>query len=315
MAKKLVTVAITGAGGYIGSILCERLLRDGYKINALDDLSVGDVNLFHLAENPNFQFSRGDARDKDAVSDLINDADVIIPLAALVGAPICARDPERAESTNFGAIRLVNELRSNDQLVVYPNSNSGYGTQTGESFCTEETPLQPISVYGVTKVNAENLLLDSPNVITFRLATVFGTSPRMRTDLLVNNFTHLAVTDGYVVIYQKDFKRNYVHVRDVADCFAYALENSGSMIGRPYNLGLDSANLSKAELAELIKEQVPNFYIHYAEVGEDPDKRNYIVSNERLRNAGFEASRSLESGVEELIKAYRMIGPGKFANA
>jgi len=312
---KLVTVAITGAGGYIGSILCERLLRDGYKVNALDDLSVGDVNLFHLAENPNFQFSRGDARDKNAVRDLIKDADVIIPLAALVGAPLCARDPERAESTNFGAVRLVNELRSTDQLVVYPNSNSGYGTQTGESFCTEETPLEPISVYGVTKVNAENLLLNSPNVITFRLATVFGTSPRMRTDLLVNNFTYLAVTEGYVVIYEKDFKRNYVHVRDVADGFLHALNNSSSMIGRPYNLGLDSANLSKAQLAELIKEQVPNFYIHYAEVGEDPDKRNYIVSNERLRKAGFEAYRSLESGIEELIKAYRMIGPGKFANA
>jgi len=310
----LVTVAITGAGGYIGSILCERLLAAGHKINALDDLSVGDVNLFHLAANPNFKFTRGDARDKSSVKSIISDADVIIPLAALVGAPICARDPERAESTNFGAIQLVNQLRSNNQLVVYPNSNSGYGTQSGESFCTEETPLEPISVYGVTKVNAENLLLDSPNVITFRLATVFGTSPRMRTDLLVNNFTHLAVTDGYVVIYQKDFKRNYVHVRDVADCFAYALENSSSMIGRPYNLGLDSANLSKAQLAELIKEQVPNFYIHYAEVGEDPDKRNYIVSNERLRKAGFEASRSVESGVEELITAYRMIGPGKFSN-
>lgn len=311
----MTTVAVTGAGGYIGSVLCDKLLASGYKVHGMDDLSIGDVNLFHLAANPNFKFSRGDARDKDAVKSLIKDADIIIPLAALVGAPLCARDPERAESTNFGAIRLMNELRSNDQLVVYPNSNSGYGTQTGESFCTEETPLEPISVYGVTKVNAENLLLDSPNVVTLRLATVFGTSPRMRTDLLVNNFTHLAVTDGYVVIYQKDFKRNYVHVRDVADCFLHVIENSTSMLGRPFNLGLDSANLSKAELAELIKIQVPNFYIHYAEVGEDPDKRNYIVSNERLRQAGFEAKRDLESGIAELIKAYKMIGPGRFANA
>ena len=281
----------------------------------MDDLSVGDVNLFHLAANPNFKFSRGDARNKDSVKELIQSADIIIPLAALVGAPLCARDPERAESTNFGAVRLMNEVRSNNQLVIYPNSNSGYGTRTGESFCTEETPLEPISIYGVTKVNAENLLLDSPNVVTLRLATVFGTSPRMRTDLLVNNFTHLAVTEGYVVIYQKDFKRNYVHIRDVADCFLHVIENSKSMLGRPFNLGLDSANLSKAELAELIKTQVPNFYIHYAEVGEDPDKRDYIVSNERLRHAGFEAKRSLESGITELIKAYKMIGPGRFANA
>ena len=311
----MTTVAITGAGGYIGSVLCERLLNSGYSVHGMDDLSVGDVNLFHLAANPNFKFSRGDARNKDSVKELIQSADIIIPLAALVGAPLCARDPERAESTNFGAVRLMNEVRSNNQLVIYPNSNSGYGTRTGESFCTEETPLEPISIYGVTKVNAENLLLDSPNVVTLRLATVFGTSPRMRTDLLVNNFTHLAVTEGYVVIYQKDFKRNYVHIRDVADCFLHVIENSKSMLGRPFNLGLDSANLSKAELAELIKTQVPNFYIHYAEVGEDPDKRDYIVSNERLRHAGFEAKRSLESGITELIKAYKMIGPGRFANA
>ena len=240
---------------------------------------------------------------------------LLIPLAAMVGAPACDRDPWLATSVNQEAVRLLNRLRSPQQLVIYPNTNSGYGVTSGNGHCTEETPLEPISLYGRTKVEAERELLDTPNTITFRLATVFGMSPRMRLDLLVNHFVHAAVTEGYLVIFEKDFKRNYVHIRDVADCFLYAIQHADRMVGRPYNLGLDAANLSKAELAVAIKQFVPQFFIHFAEVGSDPDKRNYVVSNQRLREAGFEARRSLDEGIRELLKGYRMLGCGPFKNA
>jgi nucleoside-diphosphate-sugar epimerase len=241
--------------------------------------------------------------------------DAVVHLAGIVGAGACDRDPSLATSVNLDSVRLLNRLRSPSQIVVFPNTNSGYGATSGASFCTEETPLEPISLYGRTKVEAERLLLDSPNTITLRLATVFGVSPRMRLDLLVNHFVHAAVKDGYLVLFEKDFKRNFVHVRDVADCFLYALSNAQRMAGRPYNLGLDSANLSKEQLALAVKKHVPNFYIHFAPIGEDPDKRNYVVSSARLREAGFEARRSLDDGIKELIKSYRMQSHGPFKNA
>ena len=198
--------------------------------------------------------------------------------------------------------------------MVYPNTNSGYGTRTGEAYCTEDTPLEPISLYGQTKCQAEIELLGSPNTITLRLATVFGTSPRMRLDLLVNHFVYVAVTDGYIIIFEKDFKRNFVHIRDVADCFLHCIANAGKMIGRPYNVGLDSANVSKETLAKMVQKHVPRFVIHFSEIGVDPDKRDYIVSNQRLREAGFEARRSLDAGIEELIKGYRMMGRSLLKN-
>lgn len=307
-------VLVTGAAGYLGSILCERLLAEGYHVTALDTLVYGQHSLFHLCANPQFDFFYGDARDESLLRRLIKQVDVIIPLAALVGAPVCDRDPWAAESTNRDAVLLMNRLRSPNQLVVFPTTNSGYGTKSGDIFCTEETPLEPISLYGRTKVQAEAALLDSPNVISLRLATVFGTSPRMRLDLLVNHFVYAAVTDGYIVIFEKDFKRNYVHIRDVADCFVHCIEHSRRMVGRPYNVGLDAANLSKEELALKVKEQVPRFYIHFASIGTDPDQRNYIVSNQRLREAGFVAQRSLDDGVKELLKGYQMRGRAPFKN-
>jgi nucleoside-diphosphate-sugar epimerase len=231
-----------------------------------------------------------------------------------VGAPACDRDPSLARSVNLEAVRLLNGLRSAQQPVIYPTTNSGYGTQSGDLFCTEETPLQPISLYGQTKSQAEAELLEAGNVITLRLATVFGMSPRMRLDLLVNHFVYAAITEGYIVIFEKDFKRNYIHIRDVADCFVHCIENFRRMAGRPYNAGLDSANLSKEELALKIKEVVPHFYVHFAQVGFDPDKRNYIVSNQRLREAGFDARRSLDGGIRELLKGYRMMGRDRFKN-
>jgi nucleoside-diphosphate-sugar epimerase len=272
-------------------------------------------SLLHLCGNPDFAFVRGDARDQSALRSLVAGADAIVPLAAVVGAPACDRDPWLARSTNLEAIQTLLRVRSTSQLVVYPTTNSGYGTQSGDLHCTEETPLEPISLYGRTKVDAEAAVLDSENALTLRLATVFGASPRMRLDLLVNHFTYAAVTDGYLLIFEKHFKRNFVHVRDVADCFVHCLANGAAMAGRAYNVGLDTANVSKEELALLVKKHVPNFHVVFSEIGADPDKRNYIVSNQRLREAGFEARRSLDDGIAELLRAYRMLPLGSLRNA
>jgi len=294
--------------------MAERMLAEGYNVTVVDSLRFQQNSLFHLCANSNFEFVHGDVRDEGLMTRLVGKADVIVPLAAVVGAPACAQDPWLTREVNVDAVRLINRLRSQEQLVVYPTTNSGYGTQTGDVMCTEETPLEPISLYGQTKSEAEGLVLDSANSMTLRLATVFGVSPRMRLDLLVNHFTHEAVTSGYIVIFEKDFKRNYIHIRDVADCFIHCIQNSEKMIGRPYNVGLDAANLSKEELALKIQEYVPNFYLHFSEIGSDPDKRNYIVSNQRLREAGFEAKRTLDEGIPELLKAYRMMGRGAYQN-
>lgn len=307
-------VLITGGSGYLGSILCEHFLGAGYEVTAFDNLMYGQPSLFHCCANPHFDFVYGDVRDAKALKPLIQKADVIIPLAAIVGEPACKRDPWLATQVNYESIVTLNLLRSPQQLVVYPNTNSGYGTKSSEAFCTEDSPLDPISHYGQTKVKAEQELLQSPNTIVFRLATVFGTSPRMRLDLLVNNFVYDSLKWGYIVVFQKEFMRNYVHIRDVADGFIYAVEHAEKMSGRVFNLGLDSANLSKEQLVLKIKEYLPNLSITFAEIGEDPDKRNYIVSNERLRQAGFEAKRTIDGGIVELLKGYRMMGRQLYKN-
>ncbi len=220
----MTRVLVTGGAGYIGSILCQRLLEEGYEVTALDNLAYGQHSLFSLCANPGFEFIRGDARDEELLRRAIKTADVLIPLAAVVGAPACDKDPWLAESLNLDAVKMLNRLRSPSQLVMYPNTNSGYGTTSGDVLCTEDTPMNSISLYGTTKTQAEMELLESPNAITLRLATVFGMSPRMRLDLLVNHFVYAAVTDGYLVIFEKDFKRNYIHVRDVADCFLHCMD-------------------------------------------------------------------------------------------
>jgi nucleoside-diphosphate-sugar epimerase len=310
-------VLVTGGLGYLGSILCEHLLQAGYRVKALDNLMYGQGQhgLFHLCANSDFDFLQGDVRDEAVMKEALRTADVIIHLAAIVGAAACDRDPLLATSVNFDSVRLLGRLRGTQQLVIYPNTNSGYGITAGTSLCTEEDPLQPISLYGRTKVDAERLLLDAPGTIALRLATVFGMSPRMRLDLLVNHFVYVAATEGYLVIFEKDFKRNFVHVRDVADCMIHCLVHAGAMMGQTYNVGLEDANLSKEELARKIQRFVPKFYLHFAPIGQDPDKRNYMVSNQRLRAAGYSAKRSLEDGIRELLKGYAMQGRALFRNA
>jgi nucleoside-diphosphate-sugar epimerase len=310
-------ILVTGGLGYLGSILCEHLLDHGHHVRAVDNLTygVGQQALFHLCANPAFDFVKGDVRDEQLMRRLLPDTDVVIHLAAIVGAAACERDPLLATSVNLDSVRLLARLRSPNQLVIFPNTNSGYGATSGESFCTEDSPLRPISLYGRTKVEAERVLLDQPNTIALRLATVFGTSPRMRLDLLVNHFVYAAFKEGYLVIFEKDFKRNFVHVRDVADCMAHCLANASRMQGRAYNVGLDSANLSKEQLALKVKQYVPNLYVHFAAIGEDPDKRNYVVSSRRLHEAGFVPRRTLDEGIQELLKGYAMQGRLLFHNA
>ena len=303
-----IRILITGGAGYLGTVLVEHLLDAGHHVTVLDSLLYGEARMFHLCNNPNLEFVRGDARDEAVVAKLVQKADVLIPLAAVVGAGACDRDPYQSTTTNVDAIKLIMRLRSPKQPVIYPTTNSGYGTKSGAMHCTEETPLEPISLYGRTKVEAEKIVLDLPNTVTLRLATVFGFAPRMRLDLLVNHFVYAAVTDGYIVIFEKDFKRNYIHIRDVADCFIFTLDHFQHMAGRPFNAGLEEANLSKAELAAKVKQYVPSFFIHFSELGSDPDKRNYIVSNKRLAEAGFTARRTLDEGIVELLKGYKMFG-------
>lgn len=308
------TLLVTGAAGYLGSVFCERALEEGYHVIGLDNLLYNQASLLPLCHRPHFEFVLGDVRDRTLVGNLLRRAEAIVNFAGIVGAPACDRDPWLAKEVNLQAVRQLNRLRSPQQLFLQPTSNSGYGTKSGETFCTEETPMEPISLYGRTKAEAEAELLESSNAISLRLATVFGVSPRMRLDLLVNHFVYAAVTDRYLVLFEPGFKRNYVHVRDVADCFLFCLEHHEDMVGQAYNVGLDSANLSKYELALKVKEFVPEFHIVCSEIGTDPDKRNYIVSSQKLRKAGFEARRSLEEGIGELLKAYTLLGRRPFRN-
>jgi len=301
-------VLITGGAGYLGSVLIGYLLDKGYHVTCLDNLSYKQKSVVQYARNPNFEFVYGDCRNRDLIQKILPSVDVIIPLAAVVGMPACDQKPMEAESINYEAIKLIDELREPHQKIIYPTTNSGYGTKSGEVYCTEETPLEPISLYGHTKVNAEKYLLNSEkDAITLRLATVFGLSPRMRTDLLVNDFVLRALRDGYIIIYEKDFKRNYVHILDVARCFEHCIINFDKMKNNAYNVGLDDANISKAELAETIKKFIPNFEIVYKEIGSDPDKRNYIVSNKKIMDKGFVPMFSIDDGIKELIKGYNIL--------
>lgn len=307
-------IAITGGAGYIGSVLVPELLGLGHEVSVLDNFYFGQTALLDCCSNKNFQIVRGDARDRDTVQKFIDGADFIIPLAALVGFPLCDYDKIAAKSTNLDAVLMLLELRKPEQKIIFPCTNSGYGTSDGSIYCTEETPLKPISLYGTTKVEAEKAVLESGNSLTFRFATVFGASPRMRLDLLVNDFVYRAVNDRTMIIFEGDFKRNFIHVRDVVGAYIHAINNFEVMKGKAYNCGLSDANLSKIELCEKIKEHLPQFTFFCSEINKDPDKRNYIVSNERLESTGWKPKYSLDDGIEELIKTYSIIKNNSYAN-
>jgi nucleoside-diphosphate-sugar epimerase len=307
-------ILITGGAGYLGSVLAPALLAKGHMVTVLDSFLFRQNSLMDCCQYEQFQVIRGDCRDERVVKPLVEKSDVIIPLAALVGAPLCDQDRVAAQTTNRDAVRMLCRLASQDQRIIYPTTNSGYGIGEAGKFCTEETPLHPISLYGVTKVEAEKAVLERDASITFRLATVFGASPRMRLDLLVNDFVYRAVMDRAVVIFEGHFKRNYIHIRDVARVFLYALENFETMKGKAYNVGLDDANLSKLELCAEIKKQIPKFVYLEAPIGEDPDKRDYIVSNARLYATGFRPEWPLQRGITELIKAYTVLRNIQYSN-
>jgi nucleoside-diphosphate-sugar epimerase len=308
------SILVTGGAGYIGSILVPALLDQGFKVTVLDTFMFKQNSLAALCANPNFQIVRGDARDADLLKEHASKADIIIPLAALVGAPLCAMDPIGALSLNLdGQMTLLNGL-SADQWVLVPITNSGYGVGESGKMCTEETPMRPLSLYGKHKVAVENAALERQNTISFRLATVFGMAPRMRIDLLVNDFVHRALTDRAVVLFESHFKRNYIHIRDVAAAFLHGLKHFDSMRGGPYNVGLSDANLSKFELCEAIQKHVPEFAFLEAEIGEDPDKRDYIVSNAKIEATGFKTGHSLDDGIAELIKGFKMIRNTVYGN-
>jgi nucleoside-diphosphate-sugar epimerase len=307
-------ILVTGGAGYLGSTLVPALLAAGHEVTVLDNFMFRQVSLNHLCADPGFKVVRGDARDAAVLRPLVTGADIVIPLAALVGAPLCDHDKPGAESTNHGAIRTALGLMSPAQRILLPTTNSGYGIGEPGQFCTEETPLRPVSLYGRTKVAAEQAVLERGNSISFRLATVFGMSARMRIDLLVNDFVHRAVTDRAVVLFEGHFKRNYIHVRDVARAFLHGIDHFEAMRDRPYNVGLSDANLSKIELCQRIQQHVPRFVFLEAPVGEDPDKRDYIVSNARIEAAGFRPAHSLDDGIRELIKGYAMIRNSAFGN-
>jgi nucleoside-diphosphate-sugar epimerase len=308
------SVLVTGGAGYIGSVLSKTLLDQGFRVTVLDNFMYRQNSLLDCCCSDHFDVIRGDCRDERLISDLTRDKDIIIPLAALVGAPLCQADPIGARTINLDAVRLLCKLTSPSQILIFPVTNSGYGIGEKGKFCTEDTPLRPISLYGQTKVEAEKAVLDRGNAITLRLATVFGVSPRMRVDLLVNDLVYRAVQDHTVVIFEGHFKRNYIHLRDVVKAFLHSIERFEAMKDKPYNVGLDDANLSKVELCQSIQKILQSFVFFEAPIGEDPDKRDYVVSNARILATGYRPEWSIERGIKELIKAYTIVRKSQYAN-
>ena len=307
-------ILVTGAAGYIGSVLTPKLLQKGHKVIAVDNFMYGQTSLLDSCHYDNLTIVRGDARDKKLVTKHLREVDAIFPLACLTGAPLCSKDPFNAKAVNFDAVKMILDLRSRGQIIIFPTTNSGYGIGQKGVHCTERTPLNPVSFYGKLKVDLEKMILDSKSCITLRLATAFGISPRMRLDLLVNDFIYRAVMDRYLVLFQAHFKRNYIHVQDVARAFIHSLENFDSMKNEPYNVGLSDANLSKWELCEEIKKHLPEFYFTESQIGEDTDKRDYVVSNEKIEKTRFKPDVSLQIGIRELIKGYQIIRRNQFSN-
>jgi nucleoside-diphosphate-sugar epimerase len=298
-------ILVTGGAGYLGSVLCSELVKE-HQVVVYDNLMYNQSTLLNLFGNQNFKFVYGDVRDYSKLSPYVKEADVIIPLAAIVGFPACDRDKSLATAVNYLQIKNILKNTSSDQRIIYPNTNSGYGQQT-EGVCVESQTLTPISHYGVTKCNSENLILDEGRGITFRFATVFGMSERMRLDLLVNEFVYKALTDRYITLFQAHTVRNYIHVRDVSSVFQFMINNYDENVGEAFNVGLSDSNLSKRDLTERIKKYIPDFVVNESDYYEDPDKRDYIVSNEKIESCGWKPKYSLDDGIEELISGYQII--------
>ncbi len=307
-------VLITGGAGYIGSVLTPFLLEKGFNVTVIDNLSFNQTSLLSCFNNSNFTFVRGNVNDYALMKKFIKNSNIIIPLAAIVGAPACNNNPMLAKQINYDSILFILKNTTEKQKIIFPNTNSGYGIGEKNKFCTEKDPLNPISLYGKLKVDAEKELLKSKKAVAFRLATVFGLSSRMRLDLLVNDFSFRACHDNFIVLFEEHFKRNYIHIKDVANAFLFGINNFDRMKGEAFNLGLSSANLSKRELCEKIQSYIPNFYIHSASIGEDPDKRDYIISNAKLEKLGWKPLYTLDDGIKEIIGAYPMLKFNAFKN-
>ena len=305
---------MTGAAGYIGSVLVPAFLQRGYEVTAVDNFMFRQNSLFDCCAYKNFHIINGDVRNMELMQELVKEKDYIFPLACFTGFPLSKKDPFGATSVTRDAVKKMLSLLEPWQRIIYPNTNSGYGIGKADNFCTEDSPLQPVSLYGKLKVETEQAIRERGNCVIFRLATVFGASPRMRMDLLVNDFVYRAFKDRAIVLFEAHFKRNYVHVRDVVGAFLYSIDHFDAMHDDVYNLGLDAANYTKMELCQEIKKKIPELNIFEAKVGTDPDKRDYVVSNEKLRKVGYQAKITIEEGIDELLKAYQIVHTSEYHN-
>lgn len=297
-------VLITGGAGYLGSVLAEKLLHENYHVTVIDNLLYKQLSLLHLFKYDNFKFVLGDVRDYNTLVNQVVEHDVIIPLAAIVGMPACQANPDLAVQVNYKQIETIVDVLTDYQQLIIPNTNSQYGSSP--NIITEESPFKPLSLYAQTKCDAEDYVLKNGNGIVLRLATVFGVSPRMRQDLLVNDFTYKALVDGYLVLFESHYKRNYIHVQDIANTFLFMIENYNQCKGQVYNVGLSTANLSKLELAEKIKTYIPSLVIKEDNFKQDFDQRNYIVSNDKIEKLGWRPKFDLDYGIKQLIDAYQL---------
>lgn len=316
LAKSSKGVLITGGSGYFGSVLAEMLVERGFKVTVVDNLSYSQSTLFNLFNNKNFNFIYGDVTNEKLVEKLLNEGEYeyIFPLAAVVGFPVSEQKPEITWLVNYDAVMHILKNKKKGQKIIFPTTNSGYGTTDGKSECTEESPLTPISTYGKSKVEAEKMIAEAGESVRFRLATLFGFSPRMRTDLLVNSFVHKAVTDKTIVLFERTFKRNFLHVRDASRIFLWTMANWDAMKNQTYNAGHPDYNITKEELCNMIKEAVPSLNVFNSEISSDPDKRNYIVSNAKLLATGFEFRYNLPDGISELVRGYEALRDYRFKN-
>ena len=311
---KGLKILITGGSGFIGSVLVPKLLSLGAEVTVLDNFMFKQNSLAFCFKNINFEVINGDSRDITLLDSICKKFDIFIPLAAYVGMPLCEKNFEEAQSVNTIAIKSLVSKLSNYQKIIIPNTNSGYGIGEKNKFCDESSPLRPVSLYGKTKVEAEKIVMNHPNSSSLRLATVFGVSPRMRTDLLVNDFVLRAYKDRYIVLFEANFRRNFIHIDDVADTFIYLILNWEKIKNNIFNVGLSDANINKIQLCEEISKQIKDFIYLKSEIGQDIDKRDYIVSNEKLEKTGWKAKKSLSDGISELIKFYSTISTNQFGN-